>query len=80
MSRHSSTLMLRLKEAVRTCNKQDRLIAQLVASLKSTTAHAIDMTCELNDTDDVSDYPYLARAQSLLRRMEKERKRASRQR
>ena len=60
--------------------EQERLIKQLTAALKATTAHAIDMTCELNDTDDVSDYPYLARAQSLLRKLEKRSKRASRQR
>jgi len=41
-----------------------------VEALKACYAHAEDMTCVLDNTDDTSDYPYLERARQLITELE----------
>lgn len=57
------TKKISLKEAT-------KHIRELRNALESTLAHAESMTCELNDTDDLSDYPYIQRARKVLKRTE----------
>lgn len=47
------------------------LVKDLAASLKAVLAHAENMTCELDDTDDLSGYPYIQRARRVLARAAK---------
>ncbi len=47
---------------VRACNNHDAL----VGALRGVLAHAEDMTCELHQTDDLSEYPYIQRARAAL--------------
>lgn len=35
-------------------------------ALKACYAHAEDMTCELDKTDDMSEYPYLVRSKEII--------------
>lgn len=55
-------------------SNDEKFIEELVASLRQTLAHAEQMTEELAQTDDLSDYPYIMRARRLLKRAEKRRK------
>ena len=50
-----------------------RLIAaapELLESLKATLAHAEEMTCELEDTDVLTEFPYIQRARALIAKAE----------
>ena len=47
------------------------LVEDLAASLKAVLVHAENMTCELDDTDDLSGYPYIQRARRVLARAAK---------
>ncbi len=41
-------------------------ITLLTAALEATLAHAETMLCELEKTDDLSEYPYIVRARAVL--------------
>jgi hypothetical protein len=40
--------------------------AELLECLKATLAHAEDRTCEIEDTDDLSEFPYIQKARAAI--------------
>ena len=44
---------------------------EMLESLKAVLAHAEQMTMELEQTDDLTEFPYIQRARSIIKRAKK---------
>ena len=51
---------------LRSASTKDVQAKQLAEALRETLAHAEDMTCELENTDDLSGFPYIQHARAAL--------------